>query len=99
MEDYDRKVDWKKAQSYPHDNGGEFTSREFKSYLETEGVRPELTIPHNPEQNGVAECMNRMLVETARSMLVNSNLPYSFWAEALLTATCVIEVLPRLCLR
>ena len=31
--------------------------------------------------------MNRTLVETARSMLVNFNLPYSFWVEALLTAT------------
>ena len=66
------------------DNGGEFTSREF---LTTEGVRHELTIPNNPEQNGVAERMNRTLVETARSMLVNSNLPCSFWAEALSTAT------------
>ena len=31
--------------------------------------------------------MNRTLVETARSMLVNANLPHRFWAEALSTAT------------
>ena len=68
-------------------DNGEFTSMEFESYLTTEGVRHELTIPNNPEQNGVAERMNRTLVETARSMLVNSNLPCSFCAEALSTAT------------
>ena len=31
--------------------------------------------------------MNRTLLETVRSMLFNSNLPHSFWAEALSTAT------------
>lgn len=39
-------------------DNGEFTSREFESYLKSEGVRHELTIPNNPEQNGMAECMN-----------------------------------------
>ena len=41
------------------DNGGEFTSEEFKRYLKTEGIRHELTVPKTPEQNGVAERMNR----------------------------------------
>ena len=68
-------------------NGREFTSKEFEAHLTTEGVRHELTIPKNPEQNGVAERINRTLVETARSILVNANLPHSFWAEALSTAT------------
>jgi len=37
------------------DYGGEFTSHEFEAYLCTEVVCHELTIPKNPEQNGVAE--------------------------------------------
>ena len=65
------------------DNGWEFTSNEFEAFLTKEGAPNELTIPKIPEQNGVAERMNRTLVETTRSMLVNSNLPHSFWAEAL----------------
>lgn len=69
------------------DNGGEYTSNEFKTYLKTEGVCHELTIPKNPEQNGVAERINRTLIETARSMLIESRLPQSFWAEAVATAT------------
>ena len=77
----------RKLKAIRTDNGGEFTSKEFEAHLAREGVRHELTIPKNPEQNGVAEHMNRTLVETARSMLVNANLPHRFWAEALSTAT------------
>lgn len=77
----------RRLKTFRTDNGVEFTSKEFESYLKAEGVRHELTIPNNPEQNGVAKCMNRTLVETARSMLVNSNLPCTFWAEAPSTVT------------
>ena len=69
------------------DNGREFTSKEFEAHLMAEGVCHELTIPKNPEQNGVAERVNRTLVETARLMLVNTTLPHRFWAEALSIAT------------
>ncbi|GKF52254.1 ribonuclease H-like domain-containing protein [Tanacetum coccineum] len=36
--------------------------------------------------NGVAERMNRTLIEAARSMLADSHLPTTFWAEAVNTA-------------
>ena len=65
------------------DNGGEFTSDEFENYLKKEGIKHELTIPKCPEQNGVAERFNRTLVEMVRSMLADSELPKSFWAETL----------------
>ncbi|GJW20179.1 retrovirus-related pol polyprotein from transposon TNT 1-94 [Tanacetum coccineum] len=39
-----------------------------------------------PQQNGVAERMNRTLIEAARTMLANSHLPTTFWAEAVNTA-------------
>ena len=38
--------------------------------------------------------MNRTLVETARSMLINANLPHRFWAEALSTATYICNRSP-----
>ena len=68
------------------DNGGEYTSNEFENYLKAEGIRHEKTIPKNPEQNGVAERLNRTLLESTRSMLADSRLPQKFWAEALSTA-------------
>ena len=65
------------------DNGGECMSTEFQAYLKKEGVRHELTVPKTPEQNGVAERMNRTLVEGVRAMLADARLPHRFLAEAL----------------
>jgi len=67
------------------DNGGEFTSGKFEEYLKKEEIKHELTIPKCPQQNGVAERLNRKLVEIIRLMLVDLILPKSFWAEALAT--------------
>ncbi|GJV87371.1 putative ribonuclease H-like domain-containing protein [Tanacetum coccineum] len=41
-------------------------------------------------QNGVAERKNRTLIEAARTMLVDSKLPTTFWAEAVNTA-CYVQ--------
>lgn len=68
------------------DNGGEYISSEFESYLKFKGIRHELTAPHTPQQNGVAERMNRTLMESARSMMAHARLPNCFWAEAVSTA-------------
>ena len=43
-------------------------------------------MPNNPAQNGLAERMNRTIVESARSMMFHSNLSVNFWAEAVNTA-------------
>ena len=65
------------------DNGDEYTSSEFMSYLTKEGIRHELIIPHTPQQNDTAERLNCTLVEAVHTMLVDSNLPHQFWTEAL----------------
>ena len=56
------------------DNGGEYLSGEFKTYLKSKGICHELTVLHTPEQNGVAEGMNRTLMESARSMIAHAEL-------------------------
>nr|GEW54551.1 retrovirus-related Pol polyprotein from transposon TNT 1-94 [Tanacetum cinerariifolium] len=43
-----------------------------------------------PQQNRVAESSNRTLIEAARTMLANSKLPTTFWAEAVNT-TCYVQ--------
>lgn len=65
------------------DNEGEYTSSELQDFLKKEGVRHELKVPKTPEQNKVAERMNKTLMETVRSMLAHAKLPQKFWAEAL----------------
>ena len=76
------------------DNGGEYISIEFAEYLESRHIQHQTTVPHTPEQNGVAERMNRTLLEKARSMIAHADLPKSYWAEAVSTAAHLRNRLP-----
>jgi transposase InsO family protein len=49
------------------DRGGEFLSKEFKQYIEEQGIKHELSAPHMPQQNGVAERANQTIAEAART--------------------------------
>ena len=64
------------------DNGGEFTSNEFKNVLTDNFIRHEKSAPHSPHQNGTAESHWRTLFEMARCLLINANLPKSLWTYA-----------------
>ena len=68
----------------------------LEQYLRKDGIEHQLTTPKNPEQNRVAERMNRAIVEMARSMFSESKLPKKFWAETVDTAVYiyVTEVRP-----
>nr|CAD41912.2 OSJNBa0033G05.13 [Oryza sativa Japonica Group] len=76
------------------DNGMEFCSKIFKSYCKSEGIVRHYTVPHTPQQNGVAERMNRIIISKARCMLSNAGLPKQFWAEAVSTACYLINRSP-----
>ena len=73
------------------DNGGEYINGGFSEYCATQGIRMEKTIPRTPQQNGVAERMNRTLNEHARSMRLHAELPKTFWADAVSTAAYLIN--------
>jgi hypothetical protein len=76
--------------SFRSDGGGEYISQAFTSYLREHGIQRQQTPPYTPEHNGVAERMNRTLVECARSMLHDAQLSYKYWGEAVITA-CYIR--------
>ncbi|RVX02202.1 Retrovirus-related Pol polyprotein from transposon TNT 1-94 [Vitis vinifera] len=73
------------------DNGGEYIDGGFSEYCAAQGIRMEKTIPGTPQQNGVAERMNRTLNERARSMRLHVGLPKTFWADAVSTAAYLIN--------
>ncbi|GJY94295.1 putative ribonuclease H-like domain-containing protein [Tanacetum coccineum] len=54
------------------------------------GIKREFVVARTPQQNGVAERKNRTLIEAARTMLADSKLPTTFWAEAVNTA-CYVQ--------
>jgi hypothetical protein len=72
----------KKIRCLRSDNGGEYTSNDFDDYCAREGIRREMTVAYNPQQNGVAERKNRSIVGAARAMIHDQGLPLFLWAEA-----------------
>ncbi|KAJ9558432.1 hypothetical protein OSB04_013046 [Centaurea solstitialis] len=76
------------------DNGGEYTSDPFQEVCRKEGIVRHFTVPRTPQQNGVAERLNRTLLEKVRCMLLQASLDKSFWAEAITYASHIVNRLP-----
>ncbi|XP_070046890.1 uncharacterized protein [Nicotiana tomentosiformis] len=64
------------------DHGTEFENAKFAEFCDEHGINCNFSAPRTPQQNGVVQIKNRTLEEMARSMLLSSKLPHSFWAEA-----------------
>ncbi|GJU92921.1 putative ribonuclease H-like domain-containing protein [Tanacetum coccineum] len=62
----------------------------MSEFCEKKGIKKEFSVARTPQQNGVAERRNRTLIEAARTMLADSKLPTTFWAEAVNTA-CYVQ--------
>ncbi|GJS13490.1 putative ribonuclease H-like domain-containing protein, partial [Tanacetum coccineum] len=54
------------------------------------GIKREFSVARTPQQNRVVERKNRTLIEAARTMLADSKLPTTFWAEVVNTA-CYVQ--------
>ncbi|GJW15376.1 putative ribonuclease H-like domain-containing protein [Tanacetum coccineum] len=80
----------KKVKIIRCDNGTEFKNRVMNEFCEQKGIKREYSVARTPQQNGVAERRNRTLIEAARTMLADSKLPTTFWAEAVNTA-CYVQ--------
>nr|GFB06949.1 ribonuclease H-like domain-containing protein [Tanacetum cinerariifolium]GFB06989.1 ribonuclease H-like domain-containing protein [Tanacetum cinerariifolium] len=72
------------------DNGTEFKNRVMNQFCEMKGIKREFIVSRTPQQNGVAERKNKTLIEAARTMLADSKLLTTFWAEAFTTA-CYVQ--------
>ena len=79
----------KKIKTFQSDNGGEFTSNEFKALCKDSRIKRELTTPYNPQWNVVAERKTRTIMEAARAMLHDQDLPMHMWEEAAKTTVYV----------
>ncbi|GJW24086.1 retrovirus-related pol polyprotein from transposon TNT 1-94 [Tanacetum coccineum] len=80
---------------YQDINGGfvalaEKSFRTVKIIERMKGIKREFSVARTPQQNRVAKRKNRTLIEAARTMLADSLLPTTFWAEAVNTA-CYVQ--------
>ncbi|GJX11159.1 retrovirus-related pol polyprotein from transposon TNT 1-94, partial [Tanacetum coccineum] len=80
----------KKVKIIRSDNQTEFKNKVMDDFCREKGIKREYSVAKTPQQNGVAERRNRTLIEAARTMLADSKLPTTFWAEAVSTA-CYVQ--------
>jgi hypothetical protein len=89
-----RQRDGTRVKTLRSDRGGKYLSEEFDKYLQEQGIELQLTVHDSPQQNSVAERLNRTLVDHARAMLLARDLPKNLWAEAVDYATWLKNRLP-----
>ena len=77
-----------------HDNAKELNFGIFANLMKEWGVEQENSIEYEHEQNGVAEISNRVLLDKARTILLESGLRKSFWPDALRCAAFVANRSP-----
>lgn len=76
------------------DNGGEYTSTSFRTFLANHGIQQQFSCPHTPEQNGLAERKHHHILELIRTLFAQSNLPHKYWVEIAHTSVYLINRLP-----
>ena len=74
------------------DNGGEFSSLQI--FFHEHGVIYQHSCVYTPQQNGVVKRKHRHILETARALKIQANLPPKFWGECVLSAVHIINRLP-----
>ena len=84
----------RKIKKLRSDNGGEYRYDPFLKVCREEGIVRHFTVRGTPQQNGVAERMNRTLVTKVRCMLSHAGLSKAFWAEAVIYASYLVNRLP-----
>jgi transposase InsO family protein len=77
------------------DSGGKYIASTVQGFLKSKGVQHEMTTPDTPQHNGIAERMNRTLLDKVRSMLHDASLPETYWYDALKYAALLHNVMPK----
>lgn len=77
LKSVENKLD-KKLKTLRTDNGLEFYNFEFDNFCKQKGITRHRTVKYTPEQNGVAEKMNKTIMNKVRCMLISSGLAKGF---------------------
>ncbi|MBW0507748.1 hypothetical protein O181_047463 [Austropuccinia psidii MF-1] len=76
------------------DRSGEFLNEKFKSLSEAQGFTHVFLPIDTPKHNGFSGRANRTILEKAQCILNSSNLPNSYWAEAINTSAILSNLIP-----
>lgn len=81
----------KKIKTIRSDNGQEFL---MHSFFQSKGILHQLTCVETPQQNGIAERKQQHILNVARALMFQANLPIQFWSHAITHAVHIINILP-----
>ena len=81
-------------QRFRSDNAWDFFNTDLNSFFTERGILHESSCVATPEQNGMAEHRIGYVNSTARTLLLNYQVPRSYWGEAILTSTHLVNRLP-----
>ncbi|CAL1355334.1 unnamed protein product [Linum trigynum] len=76
------------------DNGYEFNNEPLRSYYSREGILLQTSCTDTPQQNGVVERKHHHILDTARALRFQANLPLRFKSECILTAVYLLNRMP-----
>ncbi|KAE8911626.1 hypothetical protein PF003_g4602 [Phytophthora fragariae] len=76
------------------DRGGEFLSTELETYCNEHGVELKTTNSYSPQENGIVERANGVVLPRIRAMVMATHLPNILWGEALLHVVETLNNLP-----
>jgi hypothetical protein len=77
-----QKQTWKHIRTLRTLNGGEFESLQFDYLCKSVGIKRQLAMPYNPQQNGVVERKNRTICEAVKAIIFYQDLPNYLSVEA-----------------
>ena len=81
-----------KIKTVRSDNGTEFFC--MKNYFTEHGIVFQTSCVGTPKQNGRVERKHRHILDVARALKFQANLPVKFWGECILTAGYLINRTP-----
>ncbi|CAI7736906.1 unnamed protein product [Closterium sp. NIES-54] len=71
------------------DRGGEFLGKQLTDFVNAKGIVHDLACPYTSQQNGMAECEMRTVVESVQTMLLHMGVQHHWWHLTLRQAVWV----------
>lgn len=76
------------------DDGGEYTSKVFESYLALNGIFHQISCAYTPKQNGLVERKHRHLLETTITLISQASLTSQYWSFVVQTVVSLVILFP-----
>ncbi|KAH0748613.1 hypothetical protein KY290_027845 [Solanum tuberosum] len=76
------------------DDAKDYFNQNLSVFFQKEGIIHESSCVNTPQQNGIAERRNGLLLDITRSLLFHKKVPKQYWGEAVLTAAHLSNKMP-----